>query len=217
MVFGSLARRIRGRLRLDPKGLVVVWRSGIHVSGSRPLLANFADGGSCSSGSSILFRGLRSRLRTEHMGNMPWLFFFSALSIPAFYAVGLLVRTNSTFTTTDFWRFWVVHLWVEDFLELFTTIMVAYIFVLLGVVHQRVAHAPDLSRHDSVFGRRRDWHDAPSVFFRRARAAHGAGRVLLGGGSDSADVPDCRSVELPPTRRATERRRRARRFRISGR
>ena len=43
------------------------------------------------------------------------------------------------FTTTDFWRFWVVHLWVEDFLELFTTILVAYIFVLLGVVHERTA------------------------------------------------------------------------------
>jgi len=87
----------------------------------------------------ILFRGLRNKLRTEYAGNMPWLFFFAALSIPAFYAVGLLVRTDSTFTTTDFWRFWVVHLWVEDFLELFTTVMVAYIFVLLGVVHQRVA------------------------------------------------------------------------------
>jgi nitric oxide reductase large subunit len=73
------------------------------------------------------------------MGNMPWLFFFSALSIPAFYAVGLLARTNSHFTTADFWRFWVVHLWVEDFLELFTTIVVAYIFVLLGVVQERVA------------------------------------------------------------------------------
>jgi nitric oxide reductase subunit B len=87
----------------------------------------------------ILFRGLRGRLDSEHMGNMPWLFFFSALSIPAFYAVGLLAQTDSHFTTTDFWRFWVVHLWVEDFLELFTTIMVAYIFVLLGVVHERVA------------------------------------------------------------------------------
>ena len=87
----------------------------------------------------ILFRGLRGRLGSEHFGNMPWLFFFSALSIPAFYAVGLLARTNSHFTTTDFWRFWVVHLWVEDFLELFTTILVAYIFVLLGVVHERVA------------------------------------------------------------------------------
>ena len=87
----------------------------------------------------ILFRGLRFRLGADHIGNMPWLFFFSALSIPAFYAVGLIARTDSHFTTTDFWRFWVVHLWVEDFLELFTTIMVAYIFVLLGVVHERVA------------------------------------------------------------------------------
>ncbi len=87
----------------------------------------------------ILFRGLRGRLSTEHIGNLPWLFFFSALSIPAFYAVGLLARPNEAFTTTDFWRFWVVHLWVEDFLELFTTIIVAYIFVLLGVVHERVA------------------------------------------------------------------------------
>ncbi len=87
----------------------------------------------------ILFRGMRRRLDTEHFGNLPWLFFFSALSIPAFYAVGLLAHPGSHFTTTDFWRFWVVHLWVEDFLELFTTIMVAYIFVLLGVVDERVA------------------------------------------------------------------------------
>lgn len=87
----------------------------------------------------ILFRGLRGRLDAEHTGNMPWLFFFSALSIPAFYGVGLLANPGQNFTTTDFWRFWVVHLWVEDFLELFTTILVAYIFVLLGVVHERTA------------------------------------------------------------------------------
>ena len=87
----------------------------------------------------MLFRAMRGRLRREHMGNMPWLFFFAALAIPAFYAVGLLARPDSHFTTADFWRFWVVHLWVEDFLELFTTVMVAYIFVLLGVVREKVA------------------------------------------------------------------------------
>ena len=87
----------------------------------------------------ILFRGLRGRLANEHLGNMPWLFFFSALAIPAFYAVGLLARPESSFPVAEFWRFWVVHLWVEDFLELFTTIMVASIFVLLGVVSERVA------------------------------------------------------------------------------
>ncbi|HXR96246.1 MAG TPA: cbb3-type cytochrome c oxidase subunit I [Terriglobales bacterium] len=87
----------------------------------------------------ILWRGMKDRLANDHMGNMPWLFFFSALSLPAFYAVGLIAQPSSNFTTADFWRFWVVHLWVEDFLELFTTIMVAYVFVLLGVVREKVA------------------------------------------------------------------------------
>ena len=87
----------------------------------------------------MLWRVLRRRLGQEHPGNMPWLFFLAACAIPAFYAVGLIARTGDNFTTTEFWRFWVVHLWVEDFLELFTTVMVAYMFVLLGVVRERIA------------------------------------------------------------------------------
>ena len=46
-----------------------------------------------------------------------------------------------------------VHLWVEDFLELFTTIMVAYIFVLLGVVHERVALTIIYPGHPALLGR----------------------------------------------------------------
>ncbi len=87
----------------------------------------------------ILYRGLRGRLRKEHAGNLPWIFFYSALSIPAFYAIGLLATSGANFTQNDFWRFWVVHLWVEDFLELFTTIMVAFVFVLMGVIEERSA------------------------------------------------------------------------------
>lgn len=87
----------------------------------------------------ILIRGLRERLPNEHLGNMPWLFVYSALSIPVFYAVGMVFGKDVHFVVADFWRFWVVHLWVEDFLELFTTIMVAYIFVMLGVVRPKVA------------------------------------------------------------------------------
>ncbi|MGE5195403.1 MAG: nitric-oxide reductase large subunit [Deltaproteobacteria bacterium] len=87
----------------------------------------------------ILFRGLSAKLRTDSRGNLPHLFFYSALSIPLFYAVGLLSHSRSDYAIADFWRFWVVHLWVEDFLELFTTIMVAYIFVLLGVVSEKTA------------------------------------------------------------------------------
>jgi nitric oxide reductase subunit B len=87
----------------------------------------------------IVYRGLRNRLAGDSFGNLPYLFFYSALSIPLFYAVGLACRSQSNFAVGDFWRFWVVHLWVEDFLELFTTIMVAFIFVLLGVVSEKTA------------------------------------------------------------------------------
>lgn len=89
----------------------------------------------------ILVRGVRSRLPEEHPGNMPYLFLYSAFSIPLFYMAGMAFGKNVNFAVADFWRFWVVHLWVEDFLELFTTIMVAYIFVLLGVVRARTATA----------------------------------------------------------------------------
>lgn len=87
----------------------------------------------------IIYRAIRSRLRSESKFNMPWLFFYAGLAIPAFYAVGLLATTETHLTVAEFWRFWVVHLWVEDFLELFTTVMVAYIFVMLGVVRRKIA------------------------------------------------------------------------------
>ncbi len=87
----------------------------------------------------IIVRAIRSRLRTESKFNMPWLFTYAALAIPAFYAVGLLAMNTVHLTVAEFWRFWVVHLWVEDFLELFTTVMVAYLFVMLGVVRRKIA------------------------------------------------------------------------------
>ena len=87
----------------------------------------------------IMFRGLRSKLKSEHRGSMQWLFFYASLSIPLFYGVGMLFGPRSHFAVMDFWRFWVVHLWVEDFLEIFTTVTVAYMFVLLGIVPERAA------------------------------------------------------------------------------
>ncbi|GFO68745.1 nitric oxide reductase [Geomonas limicola] len=87
----------------------------------------------------ILVRGMAERLKGEHPGNMPWLFIYSAISIPLFYAAGMLYGRGTSFVQIEFWRFWVVHLWVEDFLELFTTIMVAYVFLLLGVVRAKAA------------------------------------------------------------------------------
>ena len=150
----------------------------------------------------ILFRGLRKRLVSEHIGQHA----VAVLLLRSVHSRILCRRlagaTDSHFTTTDFWRFWVVHLWVEDFLELFTTVMVAYIFVLLGVVHERVALTViylDILLYSAggVIGTMHHLY-----FSGEPAAAHGAGRVLLGGGSDPADLPDGRGVEFPAARRA---------------
>ena len=144
----------------------------------------------------ILYRGLRGRLRSEAVGNMPWLFFFSALSIPAFYAVGLLANPGEHFTTTDFWRFWVVHLWVEDFLELFTTILVAYVFVLLGVVHERLALRMIYLDVILVLGRWHRGHDASCLLLGRAGFTHGARGLLLRRRGHTSDLPHAGGLEL---------------------
>ena len=114
---------------------------------------------------------------------MPWLFFFSALAIPAFYAVGLLASSDTHFTVADFWRFMVVHLWVEDFLELFTTVMVAYLFVHARRRPRDDRHGDHLPRRDPVLRRRRDRHHAPPLLLR-----HAGGDMALGAFFSAAEV-----------------------------
>ena len=86
----------------------------------------------------ILVRGLRGSFSTESRGNIPYLFFYSAVNSSVLRS-GITVPLQDRLRHCRFLRFWVVHLWVEDFMELFTTIMVAYIFVLLGVVSEKTA------------------------------------------------------------------------------
>ena len=150
----------------------------------------------------ILYRGLRGKLATESRGNLPYLFFYSALSIPLFYAVGLVNRPHTNFAIADFWRFWVVHLWVEDFLELFTTIMVAYIFVLLGVVSEKTATRViyfDALLY-SVGGVVGTMHH---LYFSGTPAVHMAlGAFFSAAEVIPLDLPDRGSLDLPPPGRA---------------
>ena len=41
----------------------------------------------------------------------------------------------------EYWRWWVVHLWVEGFFEVFATAVIALLFMKLGLVRPRVASA----------------------------------------------------------------------------
>src|SRR5699024_226955 len=87
----------------------------------------------------IIYRAIRSRLRTESKFNMPWLFLYSRLAIPAFYADALFSTSQTPLTVTKASRFWEVHRCVACLPAPSTTVMVPYVFVMLGVVRRKIA------------------------------------------------------------------------------
>ncbi len=62
------------------------------------------------------------------------LFTASTIAITLFYGGGLFYGARTHITIMEFWRWWVVHLWVEGFFEVFATVSLAFIFVTLGLI-----------------------------------------------------------------------------------
>lgn len=67
--------------------------------------------------------------------NKQLLLLFSASTI----AIGLFYGARTHISIMEFWRWWVVHLWVEGFFEVFATVALAFIFVTLGLIKPRSA------------------------------------------------------------------------------
>jgi nitric oxide reductase subunit B len=65
----------------------------------------------------------------------------STINIAVLYAFGMIPLTGieKSFTLTDFWRWWVVHLWVEQSFEFFAAAMSAYLLMATGLVSRRLA------------------------------------------------------------------------------
>ena len=67
------------------------------------------------------------------------LFFLSAVAIGLFYGVGLFWGEHTHLSMVEYWRWWVVHLWVEGFFEVFATAVIAFLFTKLGLIPVRTA------------------------------------------------------------------------------
>ena len=86
----------------------------------------------------IVFRGLRSALQAESdRGGLTHLLLYSAAAIPVFYCFGLLVNRDSHITMADYWRWWLIHLWVEGMFEVFAVVVIGFLMVRLGLVTAR--------------------------------------------------------------------------------
>ena len=98
----------------------------------------------------MVFRGLwpsmdRLKIATREFwtGNirLEHLFWASTINVAVLYWFGMIPLTGieKSFTITDFWRWWVVHLWVEQSFEFFAACVTAYLLMAIGLVSRRLA------------------------------------------------------------------------------
>ena len=90
----------------------------------------------------IVGRAVRGALveekRFETVG-LVRLFLIAAIAIPAMFAASFLITPGSHLTMADYWRRWVVHLWVEGMFEVFAVVVLGILLVNMGLVTRRSA------------------------------------------------------------------------------
>lgn len=88
----------------------------------------------------LVVRAIRPALGQEKdFGGMTHLLLYSAIAIPLFYMAGLMYGKGTHLSEAEYWRWWVVHLWVEGFFEVFATVFMAFILGHIGVVSKKFA------------------------------------------------------------------------------
>lgn len=63
----------------------------------------------------------------------------STVAIGGFYFAALGAGRHTNLAIAEYWRWWVVHLWVEGFFEVFATVIIAFLFARLGLVRYATA------------------------------------------------------------------------------
>ncbi len=88
----------------------------------------------------LVLRSILPALREEEdSGGLTHMLLYSAVTIPLFYMAGLMYGQGSHLSNAEYWRWWVVHLWVEGFFEVFATVVMSFLLSHIGAVSKQFA------------------------------------------------------------------------------
>ncbi len=88
----------------------------------------------------LVIRSVRPALKNPgDQRQLLWLFLISAGAIGLFYGAGLTWGQHTHLSMVEYWRWWVVHLWVEGFFEVFATAVIAFFFARLNLIRPAFA------------------------------------------------------------------------------
>lgn len=83
-----------------------------------------------------LLPALKKRNESRHLLLM---FLIASIAIALFYGAGLMWGRTTNLAVAEYWRWWVVHLWVEGFFEVFATVVASFLFVRMQLLRERSA------------------------------------------------------------------------------
>nr|WP_286944646.1 nitric-oxide reductase large subunit [Pseudomonas sp. UBA6718] len=93
----------------------------------------------------LMLRGILPAFRQPGDKNLLALLSASVIAIGLFYGAGFAYGERTHLSVMEYWRWWVVHLWVEGFFEVFATTALAFIFSSMGLVSKRMATTASLA------------------------------------------------------------------------
>ncbi len=83
-----------------------------------------------------IWPALKERNESRHLLLM---FLIASVAIALFYGAGLMWGQQTNLAIAEYWRWWVVHLWVEGFFEVFAVVVMAFLFVRLQLLKAGIA------------------------------------------------------------------------------
>uniref|UniRef100_A0A7C4AGB6 Nitric-oxide reductase large subunit n=1 Tax=Fundidesulfovibrio putealis TaxID=270496 RepID=A0A7C4AGB6_9BACT len=82
----------------------------------------------------LVLRGLASHFAPgADKWGLPNFLAYSGVAVVGFFGFGLLYDPDTHLTIADFWRWWVVHTWVEGAFEFFAAAAIAFVVINLGL------------------------------------------------------------------------------------
>jgi nitric oxide reductase subunit B len=90
----------------------------------------------------IVYRAVVPHFKLGHKDeftSLIWFYMFSAILVVAFFGFGLFYGKGSHLTLADYWRWFVVHIWVESVFEFFGVAIVSVLLVAMGLASARAA------------------------------------------------------------------------------
>jgi nitric oxide reductase subunit B len=87
----------------------------------------------------ILYKALRPAISLKQPWELPNWLVYTTFSILILLISGFIATPKTNFVIADFWRWCVIHMWAEAFFEVFTTVLVGYFMILMGLVSKESA------------------------------------------------------------------------------